>query len=311
MRQDILDFLIQHKDEFVSGQQISEQLGISRTAVWKHIRVLKQRGYVIESYTKKGYCLREAPELLSEQAIEEGLSTKVVGRHIVYRERVDSTNNVAKKLADEGAPEGTIVVAEEQTGGRGRINRSFLSPFAKGVWFSLILRPNIPPMEVSKMTLLAAVAVARAIRHHGLTDCGIKWPNDILVKGRKMVGILTLNAEAGAGFVAFSPLAQGLLTDRYLNGIPEGSRMATEGSLRRDVLTDRMSERIRGLHEIARQRGQTLAEMALAWLLRDKRVTSVIIGASSVAQIEDNLRALEHASFTDDELSRLDALSRP
>lgn len=123
-------------------------------------------------------------------------------------------------------------------------------------------------------------------------------------------GILTLNAEAGAGFVAFSPLAQGLLTDRYLNGIPEGSRMATEGSLRRDVLTDRMSERIRGLHEIARQRGQTLAEMALAWLLRDKRVTSVIIGASSVAQIEDNLRALEHASFSDDELSRLDALSR-
>lgn len=124
-------------------------------------------------------------------------------------------------------------------------------------------------------------------------------------------GILTLNAEAGAGFVAFSPLAQGLLTDRYLNGIPEGSRMATEGSLRRDVLTGRMSERIRGLHEIARQRGQTLAEMALAWLLRDKRVTSVIIGASSVAQIEDNLRALEHASFSDDELSRLDALSRP
>lgn len=197
MRQDILDFLIQHKDEFVSGQQISEQLGISRTAVWKHIRVLKQRGYVIESYTKKGYCLREAPELLSEQAIEEGLSMKVVGRHIVYRERVDSTNNVAKKLADEGAPEGTIVVAEEQTGGRGRINRLFLSPFAKGVWFSLILRPNIPPMEVSKMTLLAAVAVARAIRHHGLTDCGIKWPNDILVKGRKMVGILTeLNGSA-------------------------------------------------------------------------------------------------------------------
>lgn len=123
-------------------------------------------------------------------------------------------------------------------------------------------------------------------------------------------GILTLNAEAGAGFVAFSPLAQGLLTDRYLNGIPEGSRMAAEGSLRRDVLTDRMSERIRGLHEIARQRGQTLAEMALAWLLRDKRVTSVIIGASSVAQIEDNLRALEYASFSDDELARIDALSR-
>ena len=104
MRQDILDFLIHHKDEFVSGQQISDQLGISRTAVWKHIRALKQRGYVIESYTKKGYCLREAPELLSEKAILDGLQTKFVGRPVVYRERVDSTNNVAKKLADQGAP---------------------------------------------------------------------------------------------------------------------------------------------------------------------------------------------------------------
>ena len=112
------------------------------------------------------------------------------------------------------------------------------------------------------------------------------------------------------GLITFSPLAQGQLTDRYLNGIPEGSRKAAEGSLRRAVLTERMSERLRGLHEIARQRGQTLAEKALAWLLRDKRVTSVIIGASSVAQIEDNLRALEYASFSDDELARIDALSR-
>jgi len=123
-------------------------------------------------------------------------------------------------------------------------------------------------------------------------------------------GLKQAAAEAKKGIIAFSPLAQGTLTDRYLNGIPEGSRMAAEGSLRRDVLTERMSERIRGLHEIAQQRGQTLAEMALAWLLRDKRVTSVIIGASSVAQIEDNLRALEYASFSDDELAKIDALSR-
>ena len=110
--------------------------------------------------------------------------------------------------------------------------------------------------------------------------------------------------------MAFSPLAQGLLTDRYLNGIPENSRMAADGSLRRDALTDAVLERIRGLNDIARQRGQTLAEMALAWLLRDTRVTSVVIGASSVAQIEDNLHALEHASFSDDELAKIDALSR-
>ena len=164
MREDIFNFLRKHQNEFVSGQQISEQLGVSRTAVWKHIRALKQKGYVIESYTKKGYCLREAPELLSPEALEKGLASSEFGQHIVYRERVDSTNNVAKQLADDGAPEGTVVIAEEQTGGRGRLSRSFHSPFAKGVWFSVILRPAIPPMEVSKMTLLAAVALARSLR---------------------------------------------------------------------------------------------------------------------------------------------------
>ena len=276
MRQDILDFLIQHKDEFVSGQQISEQLGISRTAVWKHIRVLKQRGYVIESYTKKGYCLREAPELLSEQAIEEGLSTKVVGRHIVYRERVDSTNNVAKKLADEGAPEGTIVVAEEQTGGRGRINRSFLSPFAKGVLFSLILRPNIPPMEVSKMTLLAAVAVARAIRHHGLTDCGIKWPNDILVKGRKMVGILTeLNGSAEK--VNYIIMGIGVNTGITAEDLPKDLQSIVTSFAREGVRVSRLAlletllKEIEGLY-------QTVCRDGFAPVLAEWRALSCMLG---------------------------------
>lgn len=191
MRQDILDYLLAHKDEFVSGQKISEIFGISRTAVWKHIRVLKQRGYTIESYTKKGYCLRQAPELLSETRIQDGLQTQVFGHEIHYYEKLASTNTQAKRIADQGGAEGAVVVAEEQTGGRGRLDRSFLSPFAKGVWFSLILRPHISPMEVSKMTLVAAVSVCKALRALGLHDCGIKWPNDILVNGRKMVGILT------------------------------------------------------------------------------------------------------------------------
>ena len=123
-------------------------------------------------------------------------------------------------------------------------------------------------------------------------------------------GVLSLAAESGTGFAAFSPLAQGLLTGRYLNGIPQDSRMAEGRSLRRDVLTDAMLARIRGLDDLARQRGQTLAEMALAWLLHDSRVTTVIIGASSTAQIADNLRALENTAFSDEELARIDALSR-
>lgn len=122
-------------------------------------------------------------------------------------------------------------------------------------------------------------------------------------------GVLSLAAESGAGFAAFSPLAQGLLTGRYLNGIPQDSRMAKGRSLRSDVLTAAMTERIRGLNDIARQRGQTLAEMALAWLLRDSRVTTVIIGASSVAQIEDNLKALENTAFSEEELALIDALA--
>lgn len=196
MRQDILDYLIEHKGTFVSGQKISELFGISRTAVWKHIRVLKQRGYVIESYTKKGYCLKEAPELLKPECIADGLQTKIFGKKVVYYEKVDSTNTIAKKLADRGAEEGTIVVAEEQTGGRGRLDRSFISPFAQGVWFSLILRPLFPPMEVSKMTLVAAVALTKVLRKMGLIHCGIKWPNDILIHHKKIVGILTeLNAS--------------------------------------------------------------------------------------------------------------------
>ena len=191
MRQDILDYLLAHKGEFVSGQKISEVFGISRTAVWKHVCVLKKRGYVIESYTKRGYCLVEAPELLPPDVIVDGLQTKVFGHEISYCEKVDSTNTLAKKLAEGGVAEGMIVVAEEQTGGRGRLDRSFLSPFAEGVWFSLILRPDFQPMDVPKMTLLAAVALTKAIHKMGLVDSVIKWPNDILVRGRKLVGILT------------------------------------------------------------------------------------------------------------------------
>ena len=181
--------------------------------------------------------------------------------------------------------------------------------------------PKVAPEEVA--SVMADLIREGKILHWGISEATEEYlrrahkvcpvtavQNRYSMMARRHEALFPVLEELGVGFVAFSPLAQGLLTDRYLNGIPEGSRMAAEGSLRRDVLTERMSERIRGLHEIAQQRGQTLAEMALAWLLRDKRVTSVIIGASSVAQIEDNLRALEYASFSDDELAKIDALSR-
>lgn len=191
MRNEILEYFRKANGEYVSGQQISEALNVSRTAVWKHIKVLKERGYIFESSTKKGYRLIYAPDLLTPLEVSGMLKTDILGKRIVYMEVTKSSNTEAKLIASQGAEEGTIVIAEEQTGGRGRLFRKFYSPFAKGIWFSLILRPTFLPMEASKCTLMAAVAVCKAIRQFGLAEAGIKWPNDILYKGKKIVGILT------------------------------------------------------------------------------------------------------------------------
>ena len=191
MRNEILDYFRKANGQFISGEQISRDLHVSRTAIWKHINILKERGYIFESSTHKGYRLIYAPNLLTPLEIDSALHTETFGRHVVYLSSTTSTNEEAKKIAREGAEEGTIVVAEEQTGGRGRLTRSFYCPFAKGIWFTLILRPKFFPMEASKCTLMAAVGVCRGIRRLGLQDAGIKWPNDILYHGKKLVGILT------------------------------------------------------------------------------------------------------------------------
>ena len=129
--------------------------------------------------------------LLTAETITQALTTKRIGRQVYCYEEIGSTNNEAKRLAMEDCPDGTLVIAEQQHGGRGRLSRSFLSPKGRGLWFTLVLRPNILPTEASKCTLLAALAVAKAIRNRVGIDYGIKWPNDILVNGKKLVGILT------------------------------------------------------------------------------------------------------------------------
>ena len=187
MRNEILEYFRKANGNYVSGEQISRDLNVSRTAIWKHINILKSRGYIFESSTRKGYRLIYAPNLLTPLEIASVLHTETLGKKVVYFESTPSTNEEAKKIARE---EGTIVVAEEQTTGRGRLTRHFYSPFAKGIWFSVIFRPTFFPMEASKSTLLAAVGVCRGIRRLGLADAGIKWPNDILYHGKKLVGML-------------------------------------------------------------------------------------------------------------------------
>lgn len=185
--------------KFVSGEGIAEKLDVSRTAIWKHIQSLRKRGYKISSSERLGYKLDDTPDLLLPEIVQYGLRTKIIGAdsRIVYKNSVESTNELAKKLAYDGAADGTIVIAEEQTGGKGRLARNFFSPKEKGLWFSVILRPQCLPKDAPKFTLMAAVAVARAMEKFNLR-AGIKWPNDILFDGKKLVGILTeMSAEIG------------------------------------------------------------------------------------------------------------------
>lgn len=195
MRQTIVEMLRNTGENFLSGEAIAEELGISRAAVWKHIQKLRQSGYAIISRERCGYKFKDAPDLLLVNEIKDGLKTLVIGREIAYFPVTDSTNREAKRLAYRGAPDGTIAVAEEQTGGKGRLNRDFFSPRGKGIWFSIVLRPKFVPSDAPKCTLMAAVSIARAMERFGLR-AQIKWPNDIMFDGRKLVGILTeLSAE--------------------------------------------------------------------------------------------------------------------
>ena len=190
MRKTIVEMLKNAGDNFISGESIAGDLGISRTAVWKHVQKLRENGYEILSRERRGYKLKDAPDLLLPSEIQIGLNTKIIGSEMDYHPSVDSTNRVAKALAYHGAQEGTIVVAEEQTGGKGRLERTFFSPRGKGIWFSIFLRPKFSVKDAPKCTLMAAVAVAEAMNRFNL-KAEIKWPNDIMFDGRKLVGILT------------------------------------------------------------------------------------------------------------------------
>ena len=193
----IVEMLKNAGENFISGESIAGKLGISRTAVWKHIQTLRNSGYEILSSERRGYKLKDAPDLLLPSEIQIGLDTEILGKEMDYHPSVDSTNRLAKKLAYHGAAEGTIVVAEEQTGGKGRLERGFYSPRGKGIWFSVILHPNFSPHDAPKFTLMAAVAVAEAMARFKL-KAEIKWPNDIMHDGRKLVGILTeMTGEIG------------------------------------------------------------------------------------------------------------------
>ena len=193
---EILKLLENGRTEYISGEDICQKLNVSRTAVWKHIKILREEGYGIDAVPHRGYRLLNVPDRLYPDEIVDGLDTSFVGKEVFFYESLISTNREARDLALGGACEGTLVVAEEQAGGRGRMNRGWYSPRGSGIHCSLILRPDIEPRQAPPVTMLTAVAVASAVEKVSGIAPGIKWPNDLLLDGKKICGILTeMNAE--------------------------------------------------------------------------------------------------------------------
>jgi BirA family biotin operon repressor/biotin-[acetyl-CoA-carboxylase] ligase len=183
-----------HPGEYVSGAKMSEALNVSRTAIWKSIKKLEGAGFEFEASTKLGYRLLFEPDPWSADLVGRLLTTKSFGRALSIEGEVASTQDLARAAAEQGAPEGYLVIAERQVSGRGRMGRSWVSPYGKGIWMSMVLRPEVPIHCAPQLTLLTAVALCRSLRRVTGLPIGIKWPNDLLVGGRKISGILLESA---------------------------------------------------------------------------------------------------------------------
>lgn len=182
---------LKEADDYISGQELCERFGVSRTAIWKAVNQLKEAGYEIEAIQNKGYKILSVPDRLSESELQSIRKTSWAGKEIFYYDVIDSTNTRAKQLAEEGHGTGTLVVADRQDAGRGRRGRSWEGPAGSGIYMTLVLKPEINPNNASMLTLVAALAVSGAITTCTGAKAGIKWPNDIVMDGKKVCGILT------------------------------------------------------------------------------------------------------------------------
>lgn len=183
--------MLKNAEDYISGQELCDQFGVSRTAVWKVMNQLKEQGYEIESVSKKGYRLLNEPDVLSKNELESRMQTKWIGQTIYYFDETDSTNNDVRRFMSEGEKQGLLVVADKQTAGKGRRGRTWISPAGANIFMSVGLKPDLSPDKASMLTLVMAMAVCEATCEITKLDCKIKWPNDIVVNGKKICGMLT------------------------------------------------------------------------------------------------------------------------
>jgi len=222
MEAKILNFLRENRQSFVSGEEISHKLNVSRTAVWKHIHNLKEIGYEILAQPHLGYKLLNIPDRMLPDEITCGLNTESLGQKVICYTKIPSTNDRAYTLAEQSAAEGTLVIAEEQTQGRGRLGRPWVSPDHDGIYASLILRPEITPAEAGKITLTSSVSIAKTIRNlYGIAAL-IKWPNDVLIDNEKICGILT-EMSAEQDIIKFIILGIGININTDTKKLPKGA----------------------------------------------------------------------------------------
>lgn len=224
MKEEILR-LLRSADGYISGQELCNRFGVSRTAVWKAINQLKEAGYEIEAQQNKGYRLMAAPDLMTEAEIKSLMHTEWVAKEVLYFDTIDSTNTKAQELAEKGYQSGTLVVADKQESGKGRRGRSWVSPSGTGIFMTLMIKPDINPNNASMLTLVAALAVAKAITSVTGEEALIKWPNDIVVNGKKVCGILT---EMNAQFDYINHIVVGIGINVHNESFPEEiSQMAS------------------------------------------------------------------------------------
>jgi BirA family biotin operon repressor/biotin-[acetyl-CoA-carboxylase] ligase len=224
MKEEILR-LLRSADGYISGQELCNRFGVSRTAVWKAINQLKEAGYEIEAQQNKGYRLMAAPDLMTEAEIKSLMHTEWVAKEVLYFDTIDSTNTKAQELAEKGYQSGTLVVADKQESGKGRRGRSWVSPSGTGIFMTLMIKPDINPNNASMLTLVAALAVAKAITSVTGEEALIKWPNDIVVNSKKVCGILT---EMNAQFDYINHIVVGIGINVHNESFPEEiSQMAS------------------------------------------------------------------------------------